>query len=546
MIRRTPSTCPAGDPPGGSATIGEMLPRRPVALLVAGIFVLNACSSQPPAPSPSPSAAQSAGAESASPEPTPTTAPTPPAALAFPLAVVTGFTNLKAQITMDEYAAALRANEITVPCGLDEWAAVTGGPPCLPADKIVGAVAAAPASLALLPAGLVEPKVKVLPVDGADLFGSAEARTKPYPLMFHVTAPHPADEWATWTAYDPGEVRTLMSVGESCPDRGVAYQAITLGKGWEYVFGGGTAAYQRVYPNPVGPGQVGDGFNIVDAVPTGNDGAVWKLIGGADLTVQDFECPVVDSWKVNDGVVFGIDPRVLAFMKKGGTDVVTLAANHLTDEGADGLLETIRHFDEAGIKHTGAGANLDQALEPAVVDVHGLRFAMVGWNIVAGVLEAGPNQPGVAWINESNVRESIARARRVADVVICMPQWGYPEYRTQFIPAELDMQKLFLDAGCDQILGSGPHEAAEIDFTRNDVGVHFTVLGHGNFLFGQSWSQETQEGMLPELTFRGTQLVQVRLHPYIMLNQAQASLTDPETDGHYVLQRVFDVSDVSY
>ena len=76
--------------------------------------------------------------------------------------------------------------------------------------------------------------------------------------------------------------------------------------------------------------------------------------------------------------------------------------------------------------------------------------------------------------------------------------------------------------------------------------MHFTILGHGNFLFGQSWSQQTQEGMLPELTFRGTQLVQVRLHPYIMLNQAQASLTDPETDGHYVLQRVFDASDVSY
>jgi poly-gamma-glutamate capsule biosynthesis protein CapA/YwtB (metallophosphatase superfamily) len=515
---------------------------------MAGIYVLTACTSQPPAPSPSPSSTPGTTAESNTPEPTPTptAAPTPPATLAFPLAVVTGFTNLKAQITMDEYRAALAAQQVTVPCGVDEFAAVADGPPCLPADQIVDAVAAAPTSLALLPAELVEPKVKVLPVDGADLFGNAEARTRPYPLVFHVTAPDQPEDWAKWTAYDPGEIRTLISVGESCPDRGVAYQAITLGKGWEYVFGGGTAAYQRVYPNPVGPGQVGDGFNIVDAVPTGNDGAVWKLIGGADLTVQDFECPVVDNWKVNDGVVFGIDPRVLGFMRKGGTDVVTLAANHVTDQGADGLLETIRHFDEAGIKHTGAGANLDQALEPAVVDVHELRFAVVGWNIVDGVLEAGPNQPGVAWINESNVRESVARARRVADVVICMPQWGYPEYRTEFILAELDMQKLFLDAGCDQILGSGPHEAAEIDFTQDQRGLHFTILGHGNFLFGQSWSQQTQEGILPELTFRGTQLAQVRLHPYIMLLQAQASLTDPETDGHYVLQRVFDASDVSY
>ncbi len=523
-----------------------MLLRRLVALLVTGIFVLTACGSQPAVPSASPSSPPPTATPSASPEPTSTPASTPPLTLEVPLAVVTGFTNLKAAITMDEYRTAVAAGKVTVPCGLDEWTAITGGPPCLPADRIVDAVAAAPNSLALLPAGLVEPKVKVLPVDGADLFGSAEARKKAYPLIFDVTAPERRDEWTKWTAYDAGEIRTLTSVGESCPDRGVAYQAITLGKGWDYVFGGGTAAYRAVYPNPVGPGQVGDGFNIVDAVPTGHDGAVWKLIGGADLTVEDFECPVVHNWKVNDGVVFGIDPRVLGYMKRGGTDVVTLAANHVTDQGADGLLETIRYFDQAGIQHAGAGANLDQALEPAVVDIHGLQFAVVGWNIVDGVLAAGPKQAGVAWINDSNVRESVARARKVADVVICMPQWGYPEYRTEFIQAELDMQKLFLDAGCDQILGSGPHEAAAIDFNRNAIGLHFTVLGHGNFLFGQSWSQQTQEGILPELTFRGTQLVQVRLHPYFMLEQAQASLTDPETDGHYVLQRVFDASDVSY
>jgi capsule synthesis protein PGA_cap len=512
---------------------------RTVIAVMAAMTILVACGNRPMTPSPSGTSGTAAPQAPATPKPTATAqaAPTPPTE--FPLAVVTGFTNLKSEITLDE----LRRADLLLPCELTETSLGVQPSPgsCRHAAEIADVVAADPTRIALLPPGFVEPKVKVLPVDGADLFGSAAARGTSYPVTGKANdLPLEAE------LYDAVDIRTLMSVGESCPDRGVAYQAITLGKGWEYVFGGGTAAYQRVYPNPVGPGQVGDGFNIVDAVPTDNDGAVWKLIGGSDITVQDFECPVVDSWKVNDGVVFGIDPRVLGFMKSGGTDVVTLAANHVTDQGANGLLETIRHFDEVGIKHAGAGANLGQALEPAVVDVHGVRFAVVGWNIVNGVLEAGPNQPGVAWINESNVRRSVGRAHRLADVVICMPQWGYPEYRVEFTQEELDMQKLFLDAGCDQILGHGPHEAAEIDFTRDGRGLHFTVLGHGNFLFGQSWSQQTQEGMLPELTFRGTQLVQVRLHPYIMLNQAQASLTDPQTDGHYVLQRVFEGSDASY
>ena len=68
------------------------------------------------------------------------------------------------------------------------------------------------------------------------------------------------------------------------------------------------------------------------------------------------------------------------------------------------------------------------------------------------------------------------------------------------------------------------------------------MVSHGNFLFGQEWSQQTQEGVLLELAFDGTDLVQARMHPYVMLEQAQTNLTDPETDGLYVLNRIYEAS----
>jgi hypothetical protein len=421
---------------------------------------------------------------------------------------------------------------------------VEGEPPagCLPAAEIADHLVANPTAMALLPAGLVEPKVKALTVDGANLFGPPEERERERAWPFTARGAFP-DEWR----HDPAAIRTLMSVGESCPDRGVAHAAITLGKGWEWVFGGGTAQYTAIYPNPVPAGHVGNGFNIVDAVSTGNEGAVWRRIGSADVTVEDFECPVVNDWTVNEGVVFSIDPRVLGHMKEGGTDVVTLASNHLFDRGEASFLETLAHFDSAGILRTGAGADLDEALAPAVFDAGGLRFAVVGWNLVPGSVAAEPGVPGVAWMTEANIREAVSRAQLAGDVVICMPQWGYPEYRVEFTAEELALQALMLDAGCDHILGHGTHWASQIDFTRADDGrVHLTVLSHGNFLFGQEWSQQTQEGMLVELAFRGSDLAQVRLHPYIMLEQAQANLTDPQTDGAHLLNRVFAASDESY
>ena len=68
-------------------------------------------------------------------------------------------------------------------------------------------------------------------------------------------------------------------------------------------------------------------------------------------------------------------------------------------------------------------------------------------------------------------------------------------------------QQVFFDAGCDHVLGHGTHWSGPIEITPTDDGDHrVTMVSHGNFLFGQEWSQQTQEGVLLELAFRGTEL----------------------------------------
>ena len=452
-----------------------------------------------------------------------------------PLAVVTGYTNPKATITVAEVEA---ADTIMTPCEVTAYLdrEITGGGDCLGVPQLIQRLTDDPTLLALLPPSLVLPTVKVLPVEGADLFGGAAARDLPYPITGRAVGVEP---------YDPDEIRTLMSLGDSCPDRGVAYAAITLGRGWDWIFGGGTAQYTAVYPNPVPEGFVGNGFNIVDAVRTGNDGAVAELVSGADVTVDDFECPVVDDFSVNDGVVFSIDPAVLPRLRDTyGVDVATLAANHLFDRGTSGFLQTLDQFEAAGIPTTGAGADLDAALEPAFVEVNGLTFGFVAFNEVPGSLEAAPGQPGVLWLRDENVTEAVARAAAGADLVFCVPQWwGGAEYHAEFRGDMRRQQQVFFEAGCDHVIGHGTHWSGPIQIGPLEDGRYsVTMVSHGNFLFGQEWSQQTQEGVTLELSFRGTDLAQARMHPYIMLEQAQTNLTDPETDGLYVLNRIYEAS----
>jgi poly-gamma-glutamate capsule biosynthesis protein CapA/YwtB (metallophosphatase superfamily) len=290
-------------------------------------------------------------------------------------------------------------------------------------------------------------------------------------------------------------------------------------------------------------GPDGKGWPVVDAVRTGNEGAVRALISDAEITINDFECPMTAAFRQHDtGTIFSIDPKVARLLERAGVDVVTLASNHMTDQGIGGLRETLDLFDENGIARFGAGMNLAEALEPAVIDVRGVRFGFVGFNEIPGSAKAGAAKAGVAFLDEANVRKGIAAARKVADVVIVVPQWGWPEYHANFTARQKEQMRLFWDAGADHVLGHGTHWASAVSITKGDRGHRFVISSHGNFLFGQDWSRQTEESVIVELTFVGSTLVQARLHPYVMLDQAQPNLTNPATDGKFVLNQVWSVS----
>jgi poly-gamma-glutamate capsule biosynthesis protein CapA/YwtB (metallophosphatase superfamily) len=541
-------------------------PRHWAAALVAIAIALAACETVPPPPGPTAGAVQptpvASETDSATPSGEPTSQPssTPvPATGPFPLAVVTGLTNLKASTTIGEIADLAAAGALQMPCGVTITAPgrlVGGpGPDCLPADAIADAIRTDQTLVALLPPGLVEPATKVLPIGGdgpfglggADLFGSAESRGQDYPIIGEPSGSAPLE--ADWVAYDGNDVWTLVSLGGSCLDRNVAYAALELGYGWDWVMDGGTASYRGIHLNPNPPPGVSQEL-VVDAVPTGNRGAVPRLVSGADVTLDDFDCTVTKDWQPNYGraLFFSTSAEVLPLLRnKLGIDVMKVAGNHSTDRGAAGVRETLRHLDAVGILGVGVGRNLDEALEPVYLEVAGLKVAFVSWNAVAGSVEADADTTGVAWLRKANVFESVGRARASgADLVICAPEWwGGAEYHLDIRPSQERQLRWFDQAGCDEVLGHGTHLAGPVVLRRpGDDGAQAVVVSEGNFLFGQGWWQQVQEGIIVELSFSGTKLVNLRLHPYIMLEAAQASLTDPEGDGRHVLRRVWRNSDI--
>jgi hypothetical protein len=64
----------------------------------------------------------------------------------------------------------------------------------------------------------------------------------------------------------------------------------------------------------------------------------------------------------------------------------------------------------------------------------------------------------------------------------------------------------------------------------------------GDFIFDLARSEQTDEGLIVELTFVGHRVAQIDIHPTIELDRSQPNLLDPARDGRVVLNRVRDAS----
>ena len=523
---------PAASPgPGGAGTGGA----TPTEVAAAGGSAATGGTAvpvgEPAAASP---AASPAGPLSAGSSPGPWTGS---GAATVPLAVVSAFDNYKVTaITRSALATRLAAGTLVVPCGAEAAIAAALGtagsaaPACVPADQVTAALGPGTTQLALIPPALVTPRVKAVALDGADLFGEKPARTAPYPLVIATPPAWPA-AWSRWSGSD---VRVIVTTGVNCPDRGVSRQTNVLGRGWDWLAAGGTARYTGTHWDPA------FGWTVVDAVRSGNAGAVRDLVRNADVAVSDFECAMTHSFVQHDsGTVFSIDPRAAPAMAKMGFDVATIAADHTTNAGLGPVGETVDLFRASGIQPTGGGRTLSEALRPAIVDAGGVVFGFVGFDAIGGSAYATPSSAGVAALTPANVAAAVAKARaQGAQVVIALPQWSSVEYRATFTAFQLGLVKTLVAAGVDHVVGADFHWAGAYSVTKVGSTYRYVGSSQGNFWFDQDWSRQTEEGIITSLTFVGTRLAQVRLSPIMVLDHGQPNLLNPATDGQFVLHQV--------
>jgi hypothetical protein len=237
---------------------------------------------------------------------------------------------------------------------------------------------------------------------------------------------------------------------------------------------------------------------------------VRNFIMEADLAVGTLNASLSDlsvhTGCVETYVLVG-DSRSAAAAALAGFDVMSVATNHIKNcNGASctnffkqAFLDTLNNLRAYNLLPVGAGMNLEEALQPVVVEVQGIRFGFVSLGMVEPMAFAGKYGEGIAELNDENLRAAIQAARQVSDVVIAMPHWG-PEDTPEPNSDQLHFAQVAVEAGADVVVGNHTHVVQAIQ-QIDGIDVFY---GLGNFIFDQTWDLAHQQGVILLLHFNGT------------------------------------------
>jgi poly-gamma-glutamate synthesis protein (capsule biosynthesis protein) len=186
-------------------------------------------------------------------------------------------------------------------------------------------------------------------------------------------------------------------------------------------------------------------------------------------------------------LVFCSDPKYIELFTDIGTDLVELTGHHFQDYGTKATLETLEIYKAHNIVYFGGGADKEDSIKPALFEHHGNKIAFIGCNQLdtGGLPTATETRPGAAPCDYPFLEQKIGQLRAEGYVVIATMHWNQ-SYGYEPAPQQVRDFRFLADSGASLVLGSQAHYAQTMEF-YNDIFIHY---GQGNFFFDQMGDQD--------------------------------------------------------
>lgn len=194
--------------------------------------------------------------------------------------------------------------------------------------------------------------------------------------------------------------------------------------------------------------------------------------------------------------------EIVDALQDAGVDFVTTANNHSLDKGEEGILNAIHYYEKKNMDYTGTYKNSEDKARMRVVNVRGIRFAILAYSEHFNGLRAPAGKEYlVSELEKNKVLSDIQKAKKDADVVVLALHWG-DEYVREPNKKQKRLANEFIYHGADIILGHHPHVLQPMEILNQKDGKKGIVIySLGNFLSRQEMNYRDIGGMI-EITVK--------------------------------------------
>ena len=240
------------------------------------------------------------------------------------------------------------------------------------------------------------------------------------------------------------------------------------------------------------------GFGVASSFSDHN-GTIWNdqlydLIGNSDVVFGNLESPLLKDEEYCKNNTFAGHGRFSNFLKKHKIEIVSIANNHILEQGIEGFNSTCKILEENKIKFV--GRNEDSLSNIEIIEKNGIRIGFCGFNAIHDI--SNPN--AYAELYEQNLFDTIEKLNNInLDYRVISLHWGN-EYIHYPSKKQIELAHKIIDSNIDIIVGHHPHVVQPVEEYKN--GVIFYSLG--NFLFDMLWSEKVKHGIIAEINFTKT------------------------------------------
>ena len=222
------------------------------------------------------------------------------------------------------------------------------------------------------------------------------------------------------------------------------------------------------------------------------DSFIIKQLNNADYRIFNLEVPLTDEFTPIEkcGPCLRAPSGCINGIKALGADFVTLANNHIMDQGVRGLTSTINLLKRNQIAFSGVGNNLEEARRPHIID-DGTKTIGVYCCAEHEFSIASENSAGANPFDPLYSPDSISELKQKCDYVIVLYHGGKESYRYPSPELQKTCRRI-AEKGADVVICQHSHC---IGCSEKWAGATI-VYGQGNFLFDRDYNEGWNTGMM--------------------------------------------------